>query len=109
VHPTVARPLTSIRAALRRPGLRALVCGLALALFGAQLILQTHSVSHDLLPSSHQVCEHCVIAKAAAPPPAVASAVAPTASIVLLRATARHAAFSLAPLVERNRGPPSVT
>ena len=108
MHPTIARPLTELRAALRRPGLRPLVCALALALFGAQLILQAHSVSHDLLPSSHQVCEHCVIAKASAPPPALAAAAAPTGSIVLLSAAAAHAPTSRAPLVERSRGPPVV-
>lgn len=103
MRPTPARRPAS-PAALRR----AFALGVALALLVVQFALQTHLVEHELLPGAHQVCEQCVTAKAATPPatplaglldlvPAAAPASAPAA-----RTDGR------APLVVRNRAPPSL-
>lgn len=94
----------------RRPDAlrRAFALGVALALLVVQFALQTHLVEHDLLPGAHQVCEQCVTAKVATPPAAPPAglldpvrAVAPTVAPV-----ARDG--DRAPLVVRNRAPPSL-
>lgn len=98
-------PIRSLRSAL--PGLRAALVGFALLLAGMQLALQAHLIEHDLLPVNHEVCEQCVIAKSAPPPPVVAAVqVLPPLALPLPSSVAPPATASI-PLVERNRGPPS--
>lgn len=98
-------PIRRLRQAL--PELRGLLAGLALLLAGMQLALQTHLIEHDLLPANHQVCEQCVVAKGATPPPAVAAVLPPSADAVRFLVAAPSAPTSRAPLVERSRGPPA--
>lgn len=88
--------------------MRGAIVGMALMLAGMQLALQTHLIEHDLLPSNHQVCEHCVVAKASALPPVVAEVLplSPVADRFILATPS--APLSRAPLVERNRGPPAL-
>ena len=102
--PMIAR----LRPARQQPASRAALFGLALMLAGAQLLLQAHSISHDLLPSSHPVCEQCVMAKHSAPPPTVVGTPAASAASMQLADVVARTHSSRAPLVERSRGPPAV-
>ena len=86
---------------------RILMFGLALAVFGAQFMLQVHLVKHDLLPRVHQVCEQCVTAKSSAPPPAVATVLVLASHAVAPDEIDSRAPLSRTPLVERSRGPPA--
>lgn len=107
-----ARIITGSVARLRRAfagrGARGAIVGLALLLAGMQLALQTHLIEHDLLPSNHQVCEHCVVAKATALPPVVAEVLPLSPVTVQIVFAAPSVPSSLAPLVERSRGPPTL-
>jgi hypothetical protein len=104
VPTTAAKTLTPLRAALPRRA--ATVVALALLVAGMQLVLQTHLIEHDLLPSNHPVCEQCVVAKGATPPPAVATVLPLPALVILVDAVADAAPVSRAPLVVRSRAPP---
>ena len=95
-----------LRQAFAGRGVRGAIVALALVLAGMQLALQTHLIEHDLLPSNHQVCEQCVVAKGATPPPSVVAVLPPSADAIALLITAPSAPISRAPLVERSRGPP---
>lgn len=103
-----ARTLVRLRQAFAGRGARGAIVGLALLLAGMQLALQTHLIEHDLLPSNHQVCEQCVVAKGATPPPSVVAVLPPSADAIELVVAAPSAPVSRAPLVERSRGPPSL-
>ena len=97
--------LTVLRAALpRRAGA---IMALALLLAGMQLALQTHLIEHDLLPSNHAVCEQCVVAKGATPPPTVLGVPPSPAEAARVAAVAPRELTTRAPLVERSRGPPA--
>ncbi len=106
--PSLARTLARLRLAFTGQGVRGAIVGLALLLAGMQLALQTHSIEHDLLPSNHQVCEHCVVAKAAALPPVVAEVLPLSPVAIRIVFAAPSAPLSRAPLVERSRGPPAL-
>ena len=103
---STAKPLTVLRAALPRRAVAVVV--LALLVAGMQLALQTHLIEHDLLPSNHAVCEQCVVAKGATPPPSVLGVPPSPAEAARIIAAAPRAPRSLAPLVERSRGPPAL-
>lgn len=81
---------------------------LVVLLAGMQLALQTHLIEHDLLPSNHPVCEQCVVAKGATPPPAAVGVATPESSLSPFLFAAPHALRSLAPVSARNRGPPAL-
>lgn len=82
--------------------------GVALALLVVQFALQTHLVEHDLLPGAHQVCEQCVTAKAT-PVPVAGFAGTPDLVRGMPPAALSIAQTSAcAPLVVRNRAPPSL-
>lgn len=81
--------------------------GMVLLLAGMQLALRTHLVEHDLLPSSNQVCEQCVVAKATPPSPSLAVVLPPSALAGERFAAAPRAPVLRTTLVERNRGPPA--
>ena len=97
-----------LRCAFTGRGMRGAIAGLAVLLAGMQLALQTHFIEHDLLPSNHQVCEHCVVAKAAALPPVVAEVLPLSPVAIRIVFAAPSASQSRAPLVERSRGPPAL-
>lgn len=97
-----------IPAAAPRWGRGALALGVALALLVVQFALQTHLVEHDLLPGAHEVCEQCVTAKSATPP-SQSHAVAPDLVLGEKPVAAPVAQTDArAPLVVRNRAPPSL-
>ena len=102
---SAAKSLTVLRAALPRRAVAVVV--LALLLAGMQLALQTHLIEHDLLPSNHPVCEQCVVAKGATPPPSVAGLCPLPAGTVRVVVATSSVPRSLVPLTQRNRGPPS--
>jgi hypothetical protein len=105
VPTTAAKLLSTMRTALPRRA--AAVVVLALLVAGMQLALQTHLIEHDLLPSNHPVCEQCVVAKGATPPPTVLGVPPSPADAARVVAVAPRAPLARAPLVERSRGPPS--
>jgi hypothetical protein len=110
MSPTVAPALRTIarlrQASGGRPA-RGAIAALALLIGGMQLALQTHLIKHDLLPSNHPVCEQCVVAKGATPPPTVVAVMPPSADPIIFLLAAPSAPSSRAPLVERSRGPPA--
>ena len=103
----VTGSIARLRQAFAGRSARGAIAGLALLLAGMQLALQTHLIEHDLLPSNHQVCEQCVVAKSAPPPPSVVAVLPPSADAIAFLVAAPHAPLPRAPLVERNRGPPA--
>jgi hypothetical protein len=107
VPPIPPTALDRCRALIRRGPGAALVFGLALGVFTAQLLLQMHATKHELLPGVHQVCEQCVTAEHSAPPPALAVIPVATAFALAPDRIGSSAPASRAPWVERSRGPPA--
>lgn len=86
---------------------RVLLVLVALAVFGAQLVLQEHLTRHELGLAGHVACETCLAAKSLTPLPAAPAAVAlgqAHHSAPMIRAVLPTRRST--PLVERNRGPP---
>lgn len=102
---TASSPFHALRRASR---LRALLLALITAIAGAQIAIQAHLVAHDLWPSTHQVCEQCVLAKVAAPLPTVAGMPLVPAGAVPLPTPMLGIAPTRGAALERNRGPPTV-
>lgn len=102
--PTALDRCRALRA--RLPG-RVVLFALALSVFATQLLLQMHSARHDLVPSAHQVCEQCVTAEHAAPPPAAIGALLEPVLAGVSEARPVAQTGARAPLVVRNRAPPS--
>ena len=104
---TTFRIIARLRQALAGRVVRGAIVGLALLLAGMQLGLRSHLVEHDLLPSNQQVCEHCVLAKGVTPPPSIVAFIPSPQHAAPPLAETASAPTSRAPLIERNRGPPS--
>ena len=104
---TAATAIDRLRRACATRRVRGAIVALAVLLAGMQLALQTHLIEHDLLPSNHPVCEQCVVAKGATPPPAVVAVLPASADPIDPIVVASSTPSSHAPLVERSRGPPA--
>jgi hypothetical protein len=106
---TATRCIARLRRAVAGAPLRGAILGMALLLAGMQLALRTHLIDHDQLLSGNQVCEQCVVAKAAPTPPSLAATLPPAADIEALSVATLTAPRHRTTPVERNRGPPAAS